>query len=1556
MESDHQRGRYSHTLYDPAQEHDACGTGFVADVSGRPSHRVVEMAIESVVNLTHRGAVAADAKTGDGAGILTPLPRRLLVEELARRGTTISPNDLAVGMLFLPRDPAAQDRARQLVETAARAEGLDVVAWREVPVDPASLGQKAYTTRPQIEQVLLGRGKAAAGAAFERALYLARKRVERASADEKLADFYIPSFSSRTVVYKGLFVAPQLANFYLDLRNPAYEAPLAVFHQRYSTNTFPNWFLAQPFRLLAHNGEINTVQGNRNWLHAREPELASPVWGDRLKELIPIIWEDGSDSASLDNALELLELSDRDVLHSMMMMVPEAWENMPDLDENLRAFYEYHGCLTEPWDGPAAMAFSDGRIAGAVLDRNGLRPARYVVTDDNFVIMASEAGVVEIDPAHVVEKGRLGPGQMIAVDTGTHEILRNDELKQRYVARQPYAEWLRRQLIHIPDTWANGAATSASDDDSAARHAPPVVDDITLFQQQQALGFTNEELKFVLEPMGIEGKEPIWSMGDDTPSAVLSKKGRPLPHYFRQRFAQVTNPPIDPLRESIVMSLDSYVGRRRSSLVETPEHARLLHLKTPLLDNDGLEALADIDNPDFASVTIPALFDPARGAASLAQAIEVLCADAVRAVDAGKTILIVSDRGVDVEHAPVPILLAVAAVHHHLIRQGRRLKADLLVETGQVWDVHHFALLLGYGASAINPYLAIESMAAAIVDDAEGRTFEETFVHYKQAIEDGLLKIMSKMGISPLASYRGAQIFEIVGLNEDLVASHFNGTPSRIRGIGLDEIAADAIAKHNLAFAPVAPTQKLADPGLYRFRKEGEYHAYNPFVVRALQKAANTGQYADFKTYSTLLTSREPAVLRDLLRFKSGREPIALDEVESVEAIRRRFTSQAMSLGALSPEAHQTISIAMNRIGARSNTGEGGEDPSWYKWRGGGDSPDNKTKQVASARFGVTAEYLAHATELEIKMAQGSKPGEGGQLPAHKVSPMIARFRHAIPGIPLISPPPHHDIYSIEDLAQLIYDLKQANPRAKVGVKLVSESGVGTIAAGVAKAYADYILISGQDGGTGASPLSSIKGAGCPWELGLSETQQVLVLNDLRGRVVLRVDGGFKTGRDVVIGALLGAEEFGFGTASVVSIGCDMARQCHLNTCPTGIATQREELRKKFTGQPEQLINFLTLVAEEVREILASLGYRRLGELIGRVDLLEQRDDLTGRLATLDLRQIIADVDPGGDLPRQHVQERNDRPDTPLDDTILVDAATALDGGQAVRLQYKIRNSNRALGAKLSGEIAHRYGLTGLPKGAIAIEFSGSAGQSFGAWCVNGVSLTLDGEANDYVAKGMSGGEIVVRPPAEAAFNWRENVIIGNTVLYGATGGRLFVAGRAGERFAVRNSGALAVVEGCGDHGCEYMTAGTVVVLGLTGRNFAAGMSAGLAYVLDESREFARTCNRELCTVDRVTNAEDVKFLQEIIAEHAAKTGSPWARHLLSRFAHYLPLFWVVVPHPPIVATEGKDAHGTVATTHSHAHNARAQHLPNGNVTNPTPQPLSSTEKSDDRTDPAPAH
>jgi glutamate synthase (ferredoxin) len=1473
------------TLYDPRFEHDACGVGFVADVAGKPSHDIVRKALDSVVNLTHRGAVSADARSGDGAGVLTQIPRGLLIAELERadlRG--VDPARLAVGMFFLPRERPAAERVMALVDEEVARQGLKLLHWRPVPVDPGVLGEKAFNTQPFIAQALIVDQAGLDELEYERRLLLVRKASERRAEAEGIADLYTPSLSCRTVVYKGLFVAPQLGEFYLDLQNPAYQSGLAVFHQRYSTNTFPNWQLAQPFRLMAHNGEINTLQGNRNWMRAREGALGSPLWGERVAELKPIIWDEGSDSASLDESLELLDLSGRGLLHAMMMLVPEAWENMPDMAPQWRAFYEYNAALTEPWDGPAALAFSDGHIAAATLDRNGLRPLRYKVTCEGLVVVASEVGTIEIDDDQVVEKGRLGPGQMIAVDTRRNLLLRNDEIKNDVSTRRPYGDWVRRywrlseHVTHEPlKSTLNGS----------------------LNQMQRAFGFSNEELKFILEPMGVDGKEAVWSMGDDAPLAVLSRKPRLLYHYFRQRFAQVTNPPIDPLRESIVMALDAYLGRRGSLLEESPTHAELVHIDHPLLLAEDIAALRKIDDPPHRAVTLSALFDPAGGAAALERALDDLVAAAIHAVDQRNTILILSDVGTDAAHAPIPMLLAVGAVHHGLIRTNRRTDADIVAETAEAWDVHQIACLIGYGASAVHPYLALESIARL----SEGLSIEnldagKAVKNFKKAVSDGLLKIMSKMGISTLTSYRGGQIFEVIGLSGAVVEQYFTGTPSKLQGIGLAEIAEDTIARHAEAFAQPGDV-KLSDFGFYRFRGQGEYHDYNPRIVRALQKAADSGQPADYRTFADMVQAREPFTLRDLMEIRKAETALPIDQVEPVESIRRRFTTQAMSLGALSPEAHSTISIAMNRIGGRSNTGEGGEDPIWYRRRGDGDSADNKTKQVASGRFGVTTEYLAHAYELEIKMAQGSKPGEGGQLPGHKVSELIARLRHAVPGIPLISPPPHHDIYSIEDLAQLIHDLKTVNPRARIGVKLVSETGVGTIAAGVAKAYADYVLISGHSGGTGASPMSSIKGAGCPWELGLAETQQVLVLNDLRGRIKVRTDGGLKTGRDVVVAALLGAEEFGFGTASVVAIGCDMARQCHLNTCPTGIATQREDLRAKYTGKPEQLINYLTGVAQEVREILAEMGFRSLDEIVGRTDLLAQlRDAPFPRANLLDLAPLIKPADSTFERPVRCMVERNDRDEVPLDDEILPEIADALGGGQKVVRAYKIRNSNRTVGTKIAGEVAYRYGSAGLPEGTIELHFAGTAGQSFGAFTTRGMKLVLHGEANDYVGKGMSGGEIVVRPPESAQFEWHRNAIVGNTVLYGATGGILFAAGRAGERFCVRNSGALAIAEGAGDHCCEYMTAGIAVILGATGRNFGAGMTNGVAFVLDEEGQFERRTNREDVGIERVVSDDDAEVLRSVVQRHFDATGSARAEDILGGWERYLKMFWKVVPHP----------------------------------------------------------
>ncbi len=1489
-------------LYDPRLEHDACGVGFIAQVGGERSHDLVEKAVLSVVNLTHRGAVSADGKSGDGAGILSQIPERLFRRELDRLHLQIPDGwQLGVGMTFLPQAAGRHDRAIQLIEAAVEEHGLRVIGWRPVPVDPNALGDKARATMPDIQQVLVAAPPGSSEDEVERRLYLTRKSVEKAALRERIADLYIASFSCRTVVYKGLFVAPQMAEFYHDLQESDFESAIVVFHQRYSTNTFPTWFLAQPFRMLAHNGEINTLWGNRNWMRAREAELSCEVWGDNVETLKPVIDEQGSDSASLDNALELLVRSGRTPTHAMMMLVPEAWEKMPDMDPDLRGFYEYHALLMEPWDGPAALAFSDGVVAAAALDRNGLRPSRYKVTDDGIVISASEVGVLEIPDAHVVEKGRLAPGQMLLVDTAHQRWYRNDDIKRRVASQNPYGYWLRRKLLRVPSTgftiMSNGSSNGAHRD---------------IIQQQRAFGYSNEDLMLVLQPMGAEGHDAVWSMGDDTPLTVLSAHARPFYSFFKQRFAQVTNPPIDPLREELVMSLNTYAGPRLSVLEETEDHALLVEFPSPVLMQGELDRLKRLGEPRLQTQGLKCHFDAAAGPKGLEAALDRLRSDAADAVLNGKSLLILSDRGVDAHNAPIPMLLATSAVHQHLIRSGLRMRADIVVETGDAWDIHHFACLIGYGASAIDPYLAFETVRGfAGQRGMETLDGQQSVDNFRAAVEAGLLKIMSKMGISTLSAYRGAQIFEAIGINADVIERYFYGTPSRLSGVGLKEIAEDVLKRHQAAFGEeTGPTGKrgLPDLGFIRFRGAGEYHGFNPFVVKAMHKATATGDYGAYQEYVALTKKHDPASLRDLMAFRA-RTPIPIDEVEPAEAIYRRFYTTAMSLGALSPEAIRTLALAMNELGARSNSGEGGEDPDWYLHPSNGIATHNKIKQVASARFGVTSWYLSQAEELEIKIAQGSKPGEGGQLPKHKVNGYIARLRHAIPGIPLISPPPHHDIYSIEDLAQLIYDLKQANPRVFVGVKLVSEAGVGTIAAGVAKAYADYILVSGDSGGTGASPLSSIKNAGCPWELGLSETQQVLVMNDLRGRVRLRTDGGMKTGRDVVIAAMLGAEEFGFGTSAVVALGCDMARQCHLNTCPTGVATQREDLRAKFTGTPQMVINFFTFLATEIREILAVLGARSLADIIGRVDMLEQVSEAPSlRAGELNLDAILTPPDPTFDRPYKQTQPRNDPPTKdPFPEQMAVDAARAWEAGEHVSLSYPINNSNRTVGARLAYEVSSRYGGDGLLDGTLEVAFRGSAGQSFGAFLTKGIRLILEGEANDYVGKGMCGGEIFVRPSAEATFVAHENIIMGNTVLYGATGGKLFAAGRVGERFAVRNSGATAVIEGAGDHCCEYMTGGVVVVLGPVGRNFAAGMSAGTAYVLDDSGDFPGRVNPELVELerlvehDRVISVEDEQLLRSLIAEHLAATGSARAADVLNRWQENLPRFWKVVPDPPVV-------------------------------------------------------
>ena len=1496
----------AYPLYDPGWEHDACGTGFLAQVSGDASHQLVLTALEALTRLTHRGAQDADAQTSDGAGLLTQIPRAIFCEELQAQGFTVpNADDLAIGMLFLPsqdRSPADYLQSRQIIEQTLDEVGLrwprgQSLCWRDPPINYSLLGARARATVPSIVQVLLLRPAHLTVKQYDRVLYQARRLIERRMQKAGIKDSYIVSLSRTLIVYKGLLAPNELARFYLDLADPRYTSAFVIFHQRYSTNTFPSWSLAQPMRLLAHNGEINTIQGNRNWMQAREAALFSPYWGSGFHDLLPIIQPGGSDSAQLDNVLELLTLTERDLLHSMQMLIPPAWEHNPELDGAQRAWCEYHAGLIEPWDGPAALAFSDGRFVGAALDRNGLRPARYTLTSHGLLILASEAGVVPCDPHEVVENGRLGPGEMIAVDLEHGVLLRNVEIKTILSKRQPYQEWLDTNLVRLADIPQQSTPFENNSFDAD-----------TLFQRQQLFGYTHEDLELVLRPMLSENKEPVWSMGDDTPLAAFSSQSRSCSDYFHQRFAQVTNPPIDPLREQIVMSLDCYLGRRQNLLTESALHARLLHLETPLLTESQLKVLRSLQG--FRPQTLNVTFENDAGPAALESALDDLENEAVSAVAGGITLLILSDASANLNKAPVPMLLAVGSVHQALVRSGLRTYTSLICETGSAWDVHQIALLLGYGAEAVVPSLALTSVRALAGERRlETLTREQATERYLHVIEDGLRKVMARMGISTLRNIVGAGQFEIFGLHTDLIQRCFagSGTVAAHPGkVNITHIAEQVIERVNrIKSQPlqikqeqaVASTEekpvitdinrrrKLVDIGHYRYRRDGEYHAYNPLIIRSLQKAAQSCDMADYRDFTALVYQRPSTALRDLLAFEPT-NPIPLEQVEPMESIRARFVISAMSLGALSPETHRTIAAAMNSIGARNNTGEGGEDPAWYHEQMNGFPVSSKIKQVASARFGVTTEYLVRAEELEIKMAQGSKPGEGGQLPPVKVTPFIARLRHTSPHVPLISPPPHHDIYSIEDLAQLIYDLKQVNSKARVGVKLVSSIGVGTIAAGVAKAHADYIQISGFDGGTGASPMQSIKHAGIPWERGLAEAQQVLVHNGLRDRIRLRVDGGLKTGRDVVIAAMLGAEEFGFGTASLVALGCDMARQCHLNTCPTGIATQREDLRAKFTGTPQMLIHYLTLVAEETREWLAQLGMRNLDDLVGRADLLQSNEE-----TNIDLEPLLIASPRGSSGATQPVL-----PSSQISEQLLVEVETALRGEHSVLAQHHISNYDRSIGASLAGEIARRYGNAGLPGVSITCLFQGAAGQSFGAFSMPGMHLILHGVANDYVGKSMTGGQIVITPPPVTSFAAHKNTILGNTALYGATGGQFFASGCAGERFAVRNSGALAVVEGVGAHACEYMTGGIVVVLGETGQNFGAGMSAGVAYVLDMTGAFPMRCNTELVELLRIDNPDEIKALHTIIQWHRKKTRSWRAAQILAEWSRMQRAFWRVAP------------------------------------------------------------
>ena len=1485
------RSRWVHARapgLDPWREYDACGVGFVARASGERSSEVMRLALQALGRVAHRGAAATD-NSGDGAGVLTQIPARLF----GRNPT----EPFAVGAFFLPRDRADLNRATAIVEQVLSGEGLPVLAWRDVPVDLDVLGAGARATCPTIRHALIaapadgGRGDADG---WERALYLARHTIERrvAAAGPGLESVFVCSLSCRTLVYKALLTGTQLPAFFPDLRSSDYDTALAVFHQRYSTNTSPSWALAQPFRLLAHNGEINTLWGNRNAMRAREPTIASPVWGERVDRLKPVIWAEGSDSASLDDALELLVRSGRDPVHALMMLVPEAHEGAVEMEAALRGFYEFHECLLEPWDGPAALAFSDGVLVGSALDRNGLRPCRYKVTRDGLVVAGSETGLVDLDTADVVESGRLGPGELLVVDTRRKAILHNLEAKREVARRRPYGRWAARSIHPLRPT-------------AAAPAAPPLAEPARL-ARQLAFGWSFEDLRYVLEPMGGAGQDAVWSMGDDTPIPPLARVPPSLYAYLRQRFAQVTNPPIDPLRETLVMSLRMHLGRRGSLLVDRPDGLRLVRNEHPVLMEEEMAALRAVAGAQ--AVTLDATWSAPGGPEALRAGLDVLCRSAGRAVRQGARIVVLSDRAADGERAPLPMLLAVGAVHQHLLRKGLRTRLGLVAEAGDAWDVHHFAALVGFGAEAVHPWLALASVRAQLAD-------ENATANFRGAAEKGLLKILSKMGISTLPSYCGAQIFEALGLGAEVIDRCFTGTVSTIGGIGFAEIAEDVLARQRTAYPESAlPEPALPDHGRVRYRRDGEDHGWSPPLVRAMQHAVAAGTPEAHEAFRSRVAARTPASPRDLLAFRP-QTPIPLDEVEAAEAIRRRFVSTAMSLGALSPEAHRTLAIGMNRMGARSNSGEGGEDPDTYAPLPDGDRADNRIKQVASARFGVTTQYLMRADELEIKIAQGSKPGEGGQLPGHKVTTLIARLRHSVPGVPLISPPPHHDIYSIEDLAQLIHDLKQVNPRARVGVKLVAEAGVGRVAAGVAKAYADYVLVSGHNGGTGASPLSSIKHAGSPWELGLAETQAILIENGLRHRIEVRVDGGLRTGRDVVIAALLGAEAYGFGTAALVAIGCDMARQCHLNSCPTGIATQRPELRAKFRGTPEQVVAYFTWIAEDVRRILAELGHRSLDEVIGRVDLLERVDrPEVPRAQMLDLSAVLADPLGGREAPRRRTVDRNDRPGVEsLDDEILAALEPCLESGRPFSGAYEVGNGHLTLGARIAGRIAQRHGNAGLPAGRIRLRFRGSAGQSFGAFALPGMHLELEGEANDYVAKGLTGGEIVIRPFREAPRDAGQHVLLGNTALYGATAGKLFAAGRAGDRFAVRNSGAIAVVEGAGAHCCEYMTAGVVIVLGTVGRNFAAGMSNGVAYVLDEAENLSTRVNGEMVAI-RPLEAADERQLLTLVEEHIARTLSPRAQQLVTAWHRYLPLFRKVVPHvaPAPVATPAEVAPAAV--------------------------------------------
>ena len=1513
-------------LYDPTREHDACGVGFVADLKARPSHKIVEHGLQILENLTHRGATGADPLAGDGAGILVQIPHAFVKELCAPLRIKLpEPGHYAVGHMFMPRNHAQRIYCESVVARVIDAEGLKLLGWRDVPTDNSRLSVPVIQTEPTHRQVFIGRGPEVEDESdFERKLYILRKVISNTINGETGGHdigFYTVSLSCRTLVYKGMFLAYQLGAYYPDLHHPSFASALALVHQRFSTNTFPSWKLAHPYRMVAHNGEINTLRGNVNWMAARQASVTSPLFGKDIGKLWPISYEGQSDTACFDNALEFLVQGGYSLAHAAMMLIPEAWAGNPLMDAKRRAFYEYHACLMEPWDGPAAMAFTDGRQIGATLDRNGLRPARYLLTDDDRIVMASETGVLPIDEKTIVQKWRLQPGKMLLIDLDKGRIVSDEEIKAELASAHPYQQWLDRTQIRVHEL--------------PGTPAPSPRTNVSLLDRQQAFGYTQESIKFLMVPMAEAGQEAVGSMGNDTPVSVLSNKPKLLHTYFKQNFAQVTNPPIDPIREELVMSLVTFIGPRPNLLdLEGTSRQKRLEAAHPILTNDNLErirGIGDIADNQFRTVTLDITYGADHGAPGMGKALDQLCRRAEAAVRAGENIIILSDRAAGPDRVPIPSLLATSAVHHHLIRCGLRTSVGLVVETGEAHEVHQFATLAGYGAEAINPYLAFETIEAMLPELDEELTAEEAVKRYIKATDKGILKVMSKMGISTYQSYCGAQIFDAVGLRSDFVAKYFTGTKSQVEGVGLEEIARETVERHQLAFSDAPVLREALDVGgEYAYRIRGEAHMWRPSVVADLQHAVRGNLPEKYRSFAKQINEQTEQLLtlRGMFRIKTaedmGRKPVPLDQVEPAKEIVKRFSTGAMSFGSISREAHTTLAIAMNRIGGRSNTGEGGEESDRYKPLPNGDSMRSKIKQVASGRFGVTTEYLMNADMMQIKMAQGAKPGEGGQLPGHKVDAIIAKVRHSMPGVGLISPPPHHDIYSIEDLAQLIFDLKNVNPEADVSVKLVSEVGVGTVAAGVSKARADHVTIAGFEGGTGASPLTSIKHAGSPWEIGLAETQQTLVLNRLRGRIAVQVDGGIRTGRDVVVGALLGADEFGFATAPLIAAGCIYMRKCHLNTCPVGVATQDPVLRARFQGKPEHVINYFFFVAEEVREYMAALGFRTFAEMIGETEILDKSQAIDHWKAKgLDFTRLFHKPDVPPEVAIFNSERQDHQLDKVLDRKLIELCRPALEEKKPVKLDLPIRNINRTTGAMLSGEIAKRYAHTGLPEDTIWVSFKGSAGQSFGAWLAHGVTLDLVGEANDYVGKGLSGGRLIVRPVEESGIVPEKSIIVGNTVLYGAIAGECYFRGVAGERFAVRNSGAIAVVEGTGDHGCEYMTGGVVVVIGHTGRNFAAGMSGGIAYVLDEEGDFERRCNLAMVDLEPVPSENhvmeqsrhqtgdleshglvdvtdmsrfDEERLHQLIENHLHYTGSARARAILDDWASYLPKFVKVMP------------------------------------------------------------